>query len=149
QPDKLFAAFSSLYPQPKIAPGQVLRPTPFLPYLTFAPSAWVFPLKFAGGGLSAPGKLMFDSEGNAWAADTWVLGAQTQGAAWPGNPPNFAPKGPPVPPSPWGFRGGGLAGPGFGLTPDPHEHLWPPSWTGHTISLFDKTGTPLSPPEGW
>ena len=76
QPDKLFAVFSSLYPQPKIEPGQVLRPTPFLPYLTFAPSAWVFPLKFAGGGLSAPGKLMFDSEGNAWAADNWLVGAQ-------------------------------------------------------------------------
>jgi hypothetical protein len=36
-----------------------------MPYLTYAPSAWVFPLKFTGGGYSGGGKLMFDSEGNA------------------------------------------------------------------------------------
>ena len=34
------------------------RQTPFIPYLTFAPRAWVLPLKFTGGGLSPPGKLM-------------------------------------------------------------------------------------------
>src|SRR5215472_16303693 len=37
QPAKVFDAFNELYPQPKIEPGQVLRQTPFLPYLTFAP----------------------------------------------------------------------------------------------------------------
>jgi hypothetical protein len=149
QPDKVFAAFNDLYPQPKIEPGQVLRPTPFLPYLTFAPSAWVFPLKFAGGGLSAPGKLMFDSDGNAWVADNWIVGAQNQDAAWTGHLSKFAPNGTPLSPSPLGFRGGGLAGPGFGLTLDAHENVWASSWTGRTISLFDKTGTPLSPPDGW
>src|SRR5262249_83749 len=96
QPAKLFDVFNSLYPQTKVEPGHVLRPTPFLPYLTFAPSAWVFPLKFAGGGLSAPGKLMFDSEGNAWAADNWIVGAQNQDAAWTGNLSKFAPNGTPL-----------------------------------------------------
>src|SRR5262249_28030141 len=51
QPNKIFGAFNYLYPQPKVEPGKLLRPTPFLPYLTFAPSAWIFPLKFTGGGL--------------------------------------------------------------------------------------------------
>jgi hypothetical protein len=149
QPDKVFGAFNYLYPQPKFEPGQVLRPTPFLPYLNFAPSAWIFPLKFAGGGLSAPGKLMFDSEGNAWVADNWIVGAQNQDAAWTGNLSKFAPNGVPLSPSPLGFRGGGLAGPGFGLTLDARQNVWATSWTGRTISLFDKTGKPLSPPRGW
>jgi hypothetical protein len=46
--------------------GKTLRQTPYMPYLSYAPSAWVLPLKFTGGGLSAPGKIMFDGEGNAW-----------------------------------------------------------------------------------
>jgi streptogramin lyase len=149
QPDKVFGAFNYLYPQPKFEPGKVLRPVPFLPYLNFAPSAWVFPLRFAGGGLSAPGKLMLDSEGNAWVADNWLVGAQNQDEAWTGNLSKFAPNGTPLSPSPLGFRGGGLAGPGFGLTLDAQENVWATSWTGHTISEFDKTGRPLSPPDGW
>jgi streptogramin lyase len=149
QPDKLFDVFNDLYPRPKPEPGKVFRPTPFLPYLNFAPSAWVFPLKFTGGGLSAPGKLMFDSEGNAWMADNWTVGAQNQDAAWTGGLSKFAPNGMALSPSPLGFRGGGLAGPGFGLTLDAHEHVWATSWTGHTISLFDISGKALSPPEGW
>ena len=61
QPEKIFALLNDFYPVPK---GKNLRPTPFMPYLTWAPSAWVLPLKFTGGGLSAPGKMMIDSEGN-------------------------------------------------------------------------------------
>jgi hypothetical protein len=41
--------------------GKTLRRTPYMPYLSYAPSAWVLPLKFTGGGLSAPGKIMFDA----------------------------------------------------------------------------------------
>lgn len=41
-----------------------MRPVPFMPYLVWAPSAWVLPLKFDGGGYRAGGKAMFDSEGN-------------------------------------------------------------------------------------
>jgi hypothetical protein len=58
-----------------------------MPYLSFAPSAWVLPVKFAGGGLNAGGKLMFDSQGNAWIVDNFMVGAQNQdylcGAAFP------------------------------------------------------------------
>jgi hypothetical protein len=149
EPDKVFGAFNYLYPQPRIKPGKVLRPTPFLPYLTFAPSAWIFPLRFGGGGISAPGKLMFDGEGNAWTADNWIVGAQNQDAVWDGSLSEFAPNGTALSPSPLGFRGGGLAGPGFGLTLDAHENVWVTSWSGRTIAEFDKTGKPLSPPDGW
>jgi hypothetical protein len=149
QADKIFGAFNYLYPQPKLEPGRLLRPTPFLPYLTFAPSAWIFPLKFSGGGLIAAGKMMFDSQGNVWIANNFIVGAQNQDAIWDGTLSKFAPNGKPLSPSPLGFRGGGMAGGGFGLTLDAHENVWATSWTGRTISLFDKTGKPLSPPEGW
>jgi streptogramin lyase len=149
QPDKVFGLFDDLYPHPKPEPGKLLRPTPFLPYLTFAPSAWIFPLKFTGGGLSGPGKLMLDSEGNAWVANNFLVGAQNQDTEWAGNLSKFAPNGIALSPSPLGFRGGGLAGPGFGLALDTRENVWITSWSGHTISLFDKTGKALSPADGW
>ena len=150
QPDKIFALLNEFYPLPKSGiPGKLLRDTPYLPYLTFAPSAFVFPLKFTGGGVSGGGKLMFDSEGNAWVADNFSVGAQNQDASWTGNVSKFAPNGKPLSPSPLGFSGGGLAGPGFGLAVDAQDNAWVTSFTGQNISKFDKSGKPLSPPEGW
>ncbi len=149
QADKLFGLLNYFYPQPKFEPGKLLRPTPFLPYLTFAPSAWIFPLKFTGGGVSGGGKLMIDSEGNAWVADNFTVGAQNQDASWTGGLSKFAPNGKPLSPSPLGFRGGGIAGPGFGLTLDAQDNAWPTSFSGQNITKFDKNGKPLSPPEGW
>jgi hypothetical protein len=81
-PEKIFALLNDFYPVPQ---GKNLRPTPFMPYLTWAPSAWVLPLKFTGGGLSAPGKMMVDSQGNVWAGDNFIVGAQNQDALWAGN----------------------------------------------------------------
>jgi hypothetical protein len=147
--NKIFDAFNYLYPQPKFEPGKLLRHAPFLPYLTFAPSAWIFPLRFSGGGLSAAGKLMFDGEGNVWLANNFIVGAQNQDALWTGTLTKFAPNGKPLSPSPLGFTGGGLAGPGFGLTIDAHENVWVDSFTGRNITKFDNSGKPLSPPEGW
>ncbi len=147
--DKVFELLNYFYPQPKFEPGKLLRPTPFLPYLTFAPSAWIFPLKFTGGGCSGGGKLMIDSEGNVWVADNFTVGAQNQDASWTGGLTKFAPNGKPVSPSPLGFRGGGIAGPGFGLTLDAQDNAWATSFTGQNITKFDKNGKALSPPEGW
>ncbi len=46
-PDKIFALLNEFYPLPKPGtPGKLMRDAPYLPYLTFAPSAFVFPLKF-------------------------------------------------------------------------------------------------------
>ena len=149
QADKVFDLLNYFYPLPKLEPGKLLRPTPFLPYLTFAPSSWIFPLKFTGGGYSGGGKLMIDSEGNAWVADNFTVGAQNLDASWTGGLTKFASNGKALSPSPMGFRGGGIAGPGFGLTLDAQDNAWATSFTGQNVTKFDKNGKPLSPPEGW
>ena len=147
-PEKLFALLETFYPVPAGKPA--LRATPFMPYLSFAPSAWVLPLKFSGGGLNGGGKLMFDSQGNAWVADNFMVGAQNQDAFWRGGLSKFAPDGRPLSPPISGFTGGGLLGPGFGLAIDAHDNPWATSFAGNTtISVFDKSGKPLSPPQGY
>jgi len=146
QADKVFDLLNYFYPVPK---GKPLRATPFMPYLTFAPSAWVFPLKFTGGGLSGPGKLMIDSEGNVWAGDNFLVGAQNQDALWAGNLSKLAPNGKPLSPMTTGFTGGGLGGIGFGLAIDSDDNVWGTTYATHTIVKFDKTGKPLSPPDGY
>ena len=44
---------------------------------------------------------MIDSEGNAWVADNFTVGAQNQDASWTGGLTKFAPNGKPLSPSPW------------------------------------------------
>ena len=146
QPGRLFALLDTFYPVPQ---GKTLRATPFLPYLSYAPSAWVLPLKFTGGGLSAPGKIMFDSEGNAWTGANFIVGSQASDALWDGNMAKFAPNGRALSPAPTGFSGGGLEGPGFGTAVDANDRVWITSTAGKTISLFDKNGKPLSPSDGY
>jgi hypothetical protein len=148
QPEKIFALLEKLYPIPAGKPS--LRPTPFMPYLTFAPSAWVLPLKFTGGGYHGGGKLMFDSQGNAWTADNFQAGSQAQDYFWQGTVSKFAPDGTALSPPITGFAGGGLLGPGFGLAIDTADNAWMTSFAGNNnLVLFDKNGKPLSPPEGY
>ena len=111
KPVRLFALLNSFYPVPA---GKNLRPTPFLPYLSFVPSAWVLPLHFTGGGYTGGAKVMFDSEGNAWSGANFIVGSQGKDALWDGNLSEFAPNGQPLSPITTGFVGGGLQGPGFG-----------------------------------
>jgi len=148
QPEKIFALLGEFYrvPQGK----RTLLPTPYMPYLRVAPSAWVLPLRFAGGGFYAGGKLMIDSQGNVWTADNFQVGAQAQDDLWAGHVSKFSPNGTPLSPALTGFAGGGLSGPGFGLAIDASDRAWLTSFAGNnTISLFDNSGKPLSPPEGW
>ncbi len=148
QPEKIFALLESFYPIPDTLPKR--RPTPFIPYLSFVPSAWTLPLKFTGGGLSGGGKLMFDSHGNAWIADNFIVGAQNQDYFWGGGLSKFAPNGTALSPAVTGFTGGGISGPGFGLAIDAGGRIWTTSFAGaHTMSTFDSNGKPLSPPEGY
>ncbi len=88
QPEQLFALLDTFYPVPQ---GKNLRPVPFMPYLNYAPSAWVLPLKFDGGGYRAGGKAMFDSEGNLWVGDNFTIGWQGQDSLWEGHATKFAP----------------------------------------------------------
>ena len=146
KPERVFALLDAFYPIPH---GKHLRATPFLPYLSFAPGSWVLPLKFSGGGNAGGAKIMFDSEGNAWSGDNFLVGWQGHDDLWDGNLSKFAPNGRPLSPMTTGFTGGGLLGPGFGTAIDANDRVWATSTSGQTISLFDKNGKPLSPPEGY
>ncbi len=146
KPERLFALLDAFYPVPK---GKTLRATPYMPYLSYAPSAWVLPLKFTGGGVNAPGKIMFDSMGNVWTGDNFIVGSQSSDALWDGNLSKFAPNGRPLSPATTGFHGGGLEGPGFGTAIDANDQPWLTSTGSKTISHFDTNGQPLSPAEGY
>ncbi len=145
QPERLFALLDQFYPVPK---GKNLRAVPFMPYLNFAPSAWVLPLKFDGGGYRAGGKAMFDSEGNLWVGDNFTVGWQGQDTLWQGNATKFAPNGKPLSPITTGFAGGGMEGGTFGAAVDAKDNAWLTSYGGKSIAVFDKNGKPLTPPEG-
>ena len=121
KPERVFALLDAFYPVPQ---GKHLRATPFMPYLSFAPGAWVLPLKFSGGGNAGGAKVMFDSEGNAWSGDNFLVGWQGHDDLWDGNLSKFAPNGRPLSPMTSGFTGGGLLGPGFGTAIDANDRVW-------------------------
>ena len=145
RPERLFELLNSFYPVPA---GKTMRPVPFMPYLNFPPSAWVLPLKFDGGGYRAGGKAMFDSGGNLWVGDNFTVGWQAQDTLWQGNATKFDPNGHPLSPITTGFAGGGMQGGTFGAAVDSHDNAWLSSYGGQSITVFDKNGKPLTPPEG-
>jgi hypothetical protein len=145
QPERLFALLEKFYPVPN---GKNLRPVPFMPYLNYAPSAWVLPLKFDGGGYRAGGKCMFDSEGNLWVGDNFTIGWQGNDSLWQGSATKFAPNGRPLSPITTGFTGGGMEGGTFGAAVDANDNAWLTNYGSKAIAVFDKTGKPLTPPEG-
>ena len=50
----------------------------------------------------------------------------------------------------FGYRGGGIDNPGFGIAISADDKVWATSLDGRTISAFDrKTGKPLSPETGY
>ena len=145
QPEKLFGLLDEFYSVPA---GKTMRAVPFMPYLSFPPSAWVLPLKFDGGGYRAGGKAMFDSEGNLWVGDNFTIGWQGQDTLWQGNASKFAPNGRALSPITTGFAGGGMQGGTFGAAVDAKDNAWLTSYGGKSIAVFDKNGKPLTPPEG-
>jgi hypothetical protein len=145
QPQRLFQLLDAFYTIPK---GKTMRAVPFMPYLSYPPSAWVLPLKFDGGGYRAGGGSMFDSEGNLWVGDNFTIGFQGQDTLWQGNATKFDPNGKPLSPSPTGFAGGGMQGGSFGTAVDSKDQAWISCYGGQSIAVFDKNGKPLTPPEG-
>ena len=145
EPTRLFALLDQFYAIPS---GKTMRAVPFMPYLTFAPSAWVLPLKFDGGGYRAGGKAMFDSQGNLWVGDNFTVGWQGQDRLWQGNATKFDPNGKPLSPITTGFAGGGMEGGTFGAAVDANDNAWFTTFGGKSIAVFDKHGKPLTPPEG-
>jgi hypothetical protein len=145
QPGRAFALLEAFYPIPQ---GKTMRPVPYMPYLNFAPSAWVLPLKFDGGGYRAGGGAMFDSEGNLWVGDNFTVGWQGQDSLWQGNATKFNPNGKPLSPNITGFAGGGMQGGSFGAAVDAKDNAWFSTYGGKSIAVFDKNGKPLTPPDG-
>ena len=130
QPGRLFVLLDIFYPIPA---GKTLRATSFMPYLNYAPSTWVLPLKFTGGRLSAPGKIMFDGEGNAWTGVNFIVGSQASDDLWE-----------PLSPATTGSQGGGVEGPGFGTEIDAAGRAWVTSTGSKTISLFEGRHTAVA-----
>lgn len=99
-----------------------------MPYLEYAPSAWIVGLKFSGGGIDGPSKLGFDSTGNAWVGDNFIVGDQAGfqpwNGNWNGNLSEFAPNGRVLSPMTSGFTGGGVFGPGFGTAVAADGKVW-------------------------
>jgi len=148
QADKLFALLDAAYPVPD---GGHWRDVPYLPYLNFAPSAWTLSFVYAGGGLNSLGGIAIDGDGNLWADDNFLVGAQsTIFASFGGGLSKLAPNGEPLSPMTTGFRGGGIDGPGFGIAISGDDKVWATSLAGKNIAVFDrKTGDPLSPETGY
>jgi len=146
--DELFALLDEFYPVP---PGGGWRDVSHIPYLNYAPGAWTLSLAFAGGGLNSLGGIAVDGEGNLWADDNFLVGAQsTIFESFGGGLSKLAPDGKPLSPMTTGFRGGGIDGPGFGIAISADDKVWATSLAGKTISVFDrKTGKPLSPETGY
>jgi hypothetical protein len=139
QPDKIYALLRQFY---SVSPANHMLEVPYMPYLNWAPSAWVLPLKFTGGGYVAGGKCMFDSEGNLWVGDNFTVGWQGQDSLWQGHATKFAPNGKPLSPITTGFTGGGMEGGTFGAAVDSHDNAWLTTYGSKTITVFDKNGRP-------
>ena len=144
----LFALLDAFYPVPV---GKGWRPVPFIPYLSFAPSAWTLSLVFAGGGLNSLGGIAIDGDGNMWADDNFLVGSQsTIFRSFGGGLSKIAPDGRPLSPMTVGYRGGGIDGPGFGIAIGADDRVWATSLGAKNISVFDRaTGRPLSPESGY
>ncbi|HTU81738.1 MAG TPA: hypothetical protein VMF61_06390, partial [Candidatus Acidoferrales bacterium] len=145
KPKRLFALLDRFYPVPQ---GKNLRPVPYMPHLNWAPSAWVLPLRFDGGGYRAGGKAMFDSNGNLWVGDNFSVGWQGQDSLWQGHATKFAPNGQPLSPITTGFTGGGMEGGTFGAAVDAKDDAWLTNYGSQSITVFDRDGNPLTPPNG-
>ncbi len=149
QAQSLFALLDEFYPVPA---GELWREVPFIPYLSFAPSAWTLSLVYAGGGLNSLGGIAIDGEGNMWADLNFLVGSQSNilNATFGGGLGKLAPNGRPISPMTVGYRGGGIDGPGFGIAISADDKVWATSLNGKNISVFDrKTGQPLSPESGY
>jgi hypothetical protein len=145
QPERLFNLLRQFY---SVSASNHMLAVPFMPYLNWAPGAWTLPLKFTGGGYVAGGKCMFDSEGNLWVGDNFSVGWQGQDSLWQGHATKFAPNGRALSPITTGFTGGGMEGGTFGAAVDSKDNAWLTSYGSKSISVFDKNGKPLTPPEG-
>lgn len=137
---EFYALFDEAYPQPKDGSR---RAAPFLPYLAWTPPDFALSLCFAGGGMCANGRFMFDADGNLWSGQNWMPGSQSGVVkSIGGGVIKFSPNGRPLSPPITGFTGMGLDGVGWG-TAVTREHVWATSFNGK-ILVMDFNGRPVA-----
>ena len=133
------------------------RPAVYRPQLTQAPSSWVLSLKHTAGGFDGPGRMAFDSRGNIWVTNNF----QPPGTAAGRFAVALDPTGHPRSINP--VTGGGVLGAWWGVAVDQRDRAWfsdyigddpydfdNPNFTGGTaVAEFDRSGTPLSPVDGY
>jgi hypothetical protein len=139
-PKALYALFDEAYPQPKDGSR---RSAPFVPYLAYVPDDFVLSLCFAGGGVYANGRFMFDAEGNLWSGQNWMPGSQSGvNKNIGGGVVKFTPNGIPLSPPITGFTGMGIDGVGWG-TAVTKDRVWITSFNGK-ILVMDFNGNPVA-----
>jgi hypothetical protein len=137
---ELFSLFEEAYPQPKDGSR---RKAPFVPYLALSPPDFMLSLCFAGGGMCANGRFMFDADGNLWSGQNWMPGSQSGTIrSIGGGVIKMTPNGTPLSPPVTGFTGMGLDGVGWG-TAVTREHVWATSFNGK-ILVMDFNGRPIA-----
>ena len=135
----------------------------FGPALESAPDAWTLAVKFNDTGdgqtpFGGPANIAFDRNGYAWIANNVVQGTPNSGhfivVLRPDGRPARGTEGKPASP----VYGGGLKGPGWGITIAPDDHVWVGNFgwgvkaeNPHhgSVSEFLPDGTPISPEHGW
>jgi hypothetical protein len=140
RPKELYALFDEAYPQPKDGSR---RKAPFAPYLAYTPPDFALSLCFAGGGMCANGKFVFDADGNLWSGQNWMPGSQSGVSVnIGGGLIKVLPNGTVVSPAVNGFRGMGLDGVGWG-TGVSLDKVWVGGLNG-TILVTDLKGNPVA-----
>lgn len=135
----IYSLYNEAYPQP--ADGS-RRKTPFVPYLAYMPDDYALSLCFAGGGMFANGRFMFDAEGNLWSGQNWMPGSQSGvRTSIGGGVLKMSPNGTPLSPPVTGFTGMGLDGVGWG-TAVTNTNVWASSFNGK-ILVTDFNGNPV------
>ena len=113
------------------------------PYLFYAPDDFALMLTFAGGGMYANGRFMFDADGNLWSGQNWMPGSQSGVVrSIGGGVLKMAPNGTPLSPPITGFTGMGIDGVGWG-TAVTRDRVWITSFNGK-ILVMDFDGKPVA-----
>ena len=119
--------------------------SPYSPALTGSPESWILAIKHTGNGqeFDGPENLAFDRDGNLWVTNRFEFGS----AGAPGSQLiRLIPSGLDAPGAP--YTGGGINA-ASGIAIDSGGKVWLGNSAGNSISLFDASGKPLSPPTGF
>ena len=142
--EELFDLSQSAWPIPE---GRERLSSPYVPYLDYKPANFALMVRFAGGGIYAPGKLHIDPNGNIWSGQNWMPGSQSSvvkgigGGLVKQNPSGKA-----LSPAIVGYNGVNVDGIGWG-TAVTEDAVWVSGFSGN-IGVYDFDGNPVVGPEG-